>query len=124
MTATNYAELKEITDQYQSQGLEVLAFPCNQFGGQEPGSASEIASFVNARAPKVKVMEKIEVNGGDATPIYNWMKDSKKEMLPSNDIAWNFEKFLIGKNGKVVGRYRPTSSPKSIEGDIVKELNA
>lgn len=106
-----------------SQGFEVLGFPCNQFGGQEPGTAQEILSFVSTYGVTFPLFEKIDVNGINTHPLYKYLKEQKSEMLGS-DIKWNFAKFLVGKDGTVLSRYAPTTSPSSIESDIVAALAA
>lgn len=126
MTAQNYAELCDLQKQYADKGLRVLAFPCNQFGGQEPGTPAEIESFVEGKCPNasgIRLMGKVDVNGDGADPLFTWLKEQQKS-FPINDIPWNFGKFLVDKSGKPVGRFGPPSSPKSIEDDIVKLLNA
>jgi len=99
----------------------VLAFPCNQFGGQEPGSAQEILDFVAKYEVTFPIFEKIDVNGFNAHPLFKYLKEQKGELL-GNDIKWNFAKFLVGRDGTVLSRYAPTSSPNSIEGDIKAAL--
>jgi len=110
--------------EYKPKGLEILAFPCNQFGGQEPGSAASIKSFTEKYGVKFPVMAKIDVNGDNTHPLYKWMKDETTSfgMGGLAGIKWNFGKFLIDKNGKVVKRYAPTSNPLSIASDINQYL--
>lgn len=110
---------------YSSQGLEILAFPCNQFGGQEPGTAAEIKSFAQDKyKAKYPIMAKINVNDPDAHPLYTWMKDETSTfgIGALSAVKWNFGKFLIDKQGKCVGRFAPTSSPLSLIPDIQKYL--
>ena len=95
----------------------MLAFPCNQFGGQEPGDKQEILSFVAKYGVTFPLFEKIDVNGPNTHPLYKYLKSQKSELL-GDDIKWNFGKFLVGKNGEVISRYAPTSGPESISGDI------
>jgi len=121
LTDQNYKELVTVYNQYKSRGFEVLAFPCNQFGGQEPGTDAEIKSFAQKYGAKFPLFSKIEVNGNGTHPLYKFLKDSQKEFL-GNDIKWNFAKFLVDKEGKAVKRYAPTSSPSSITKDIEKYL--
>ncbi|XP_073134817.1 probable phospholipid hydroperoxide glutathione peroxidase isoform X2 [Henckelia pumila] len=103
-------------------GLEILAFPCNQFGSQEPGTNEQIQEFACTRfKAEYPIFDKIEVNGSNAAPIYKYMK-SVKGGLFGDGIKWNFSKFLIDKEGRVVDRYAPTTSPSSIEKDIKKLL--
>lgn len=118
-----YEGLEELFQQYREQGFEVLAFPCNQFGGQEPGNASEIAEFCNVNfGLTFPLMEKVDVNGDDASPLFDWMKAEKPGLMGSKAIKWNFTKFLIDREGNVVKRYAPTDAPKSIAKDIEKLL--
>ena len=118
-----YEGLEELFQQYREQGFEVLAFPCNQFGGQEPGNASEIAEFCKVNfGLTFSLMEKVDVNGDDASPLFDWMKAEKPGLMGSKAIKWNFTKFLIDREGNVVKRYAPTDAPKSIAKDIEKLL--
>jgi glutathione peroxidase len=118
-----YEGLEELFQQYREQGFEVLAFPCNQFGGQEPGNASEIAEFCKVNfGLTFPLMEKVDVNGDDASPLFDWMKAEKPGLMGSTAIKWNFTKFLIDREGNVVKRYAPTDAPKSIAKDIEKLL--
>ena len=118
-----YEGLEELFQQYREQGFEVLAFPCNQFGGQEPGNASEIAEFCKVNfGLTFSLMEKVDVNGDDASPLFDWMKAEKPGLMGSKAIKWNFTKFLIDREGNVVKRYAPTDAPKSISKDIEKLL--
>ena len=108
---------------YGEKGLTVLGFPCNQFGAQEPGDAAEIANFCSLNYDvSFPLMAKVEVNGDKAEPLYDHLKSAKPGLLGTKAIKWNFTKFLIDKNGKVVGRYAPTDKPESIEKDIQKLL--
>ena len=100
-----------------------MAFPCNQFGAQEPGSAQQIVSFVGKYGVTFPLFEKVDVNGANTHPLFKYLKDQKGELLGS-DIKWNFAKFLVGKNGEVLSRYAPPDSPESIVGDIEKALAA
>lgn len=118
-----YEGLEELFQQYREQGFEVLAFPCNQFGAQEPGNASEIAEFCKVNfGLTFSLMEKVDVNGDDASPLFDWMKAEKLGLMGSKAIKWNFTKFLIDREGNVVKRYAPTDAPKSIAKDIEKLL--
>ena len=118
-----YEGLEELFQQYREQGFEVLAFPCNQFGGQEPGNASEIAEFCKVNfGLTFPLMEKVAVNGDDASPLFDWMKAENPGLMGSKAIKWNFTKFLIDREGNVVKRYAPTDAPKSISKDIEKLL--
>ena len=118
-----YDGLEALYRKFQDQGFEVVAFPCNQFGAQEPGNAEEIASFCKLTYDVTfPMMAKIDVNGDDATPLYQWMKGEAPGLMGSKSIKWNFTKFLIDRQGKVVRRYAPTDKPEGIEKDIAKLL--
>ncbi|KAJ9706516.1 hypothetical protein PVL29_001816 [Vitis rotundifolia] len=115
LTNSNYTELHQLYEKYKDQGLEILAFPCNQFGAQEPGSNEEIVEFACTRfKAEYPIFDKIDVNGDSAAPLYKFLKSSKGGLFGDN-IKWNFSKFLVDKDGKVVDRYAPTTSPLSIE---------
>jgi glutathione peroxidase len=101
----------------------VLAFPCNQFGGQEPGDAGEIAEFCKVNfGLTFPLMAKVDVNGDKASPLFDWMKREKPGVMGSKTIKWNFTKFLIDRSGQVAKRYGPTDAPKTIAKDIEKLL--
>ncbi|KAL0393532.1 UNVERIFIED_CONTAM: putative phospholipid hydroperoxide glutathione peroxidase [Sesamum latifolium] len=122
LTNSNYTELTQLYEKYKNQGLEILAFPCNQFGSQEPGTNEEIQEFVCTRfKAEYPVFDKVDVNGDNAAPIYKYMKSVKGGLFGDN-IKWNFSKFLVNKEGEIVDRYAPTTSPLSIEKDIKKLL--
>ncbi|KAK1307538.1 hypothetical protein QJS10_CPA09g01672 [Acorus calamus] len=122
LTKTNYTELTELYDKYKTQGLEILAFPCNQFGEEEPGSNEEIMEFACTRfKAEFPIFNKVDVNGDNAAPIYKFLKSSKGGIF-GDSIKWNFSKFLVDKDGHVVDRYAPTTPPHSIEKDIKKLL--
>ncbi|CAI9094036.1 OLC1v1029680C1 [Oldenlandia corymbosa var. corymbosa] len=122
LTNSNYTELTKLYEQYKDQGLEILAFPCNQFGSQEPGSNEEIQQFACTRfKAEYPIFDKVDVNGPTAAPIYKFLKSSKGGLF-GDGIKWNFSKFLVDKDGHVVDRYAPTTSPLSIEKDIKKLL--
>ncbi|CAL1385194.1 unnamed protein product [Linum trigynum] len=124
LTSSNYSELSHIYEKYKAQGLEILAFPCNQFGGQEPGSNPEIKQFACTRfKAEFPIFDKVDVNGPSTAPVYKFLKSSAGGFL-GDLIKWNFEKFLVDKDGKVVERYPPTTSPFQIEKDIQKLLAA
>lgn len=125
MTKSNYAEMCELSKAYTGQGLEILAFPCNQFGGQEPGSNSEIKAFATGLCPDstVTLFDKIDVNGESEAPLYTYLKQELGEAL-GDDIKWNFAKFLCDKQGKPFKRFGPQESPMSIEDDIKQLLAA
>ncbi|GMY32400.1 probable glutathione peroxidase 2 isoform X1 [Fagus crenata] len=124
LTQTNYKELNVLHEKYKNQGFEILAFPCNQFAGQEPGNNDEIqevaCTMFKAEFP---IFDKIEVNGKNAAPIYKFLKTQKGGIF-GDGIKWNFTKFLVNKEGKVVERYAPTTSPLKIEKDIQKLLES
>ncbi len=118
-----YEGLEALWRKYGDRGFEVIAFPCNQFGKQEPGSAEEIASFCDVNfGLSFPLMGKIDVNGADADPLYDWLKAEAPGVFGSKGIKWNFTKFLIGRDGKVVRRYAPTDKPASLEKDIEAAL--
>lgn len=114
--------LEKLFEQYKQQGLVVIGFPCNQFGSQEPGEADEIGTFCQKNyGVTFPMMEKIDVNGKDAHPIYNWLKEQQGGFL-TDGIKWNFTKFLIGRDGQVIDRYAPTTKPEDLKEDIEKAL--
>lgn len=121
-----YEGLEALHRKYADRGFEVLGFPCNQFGAQEPGDAAEIANFCSLTYDVTfPVFAKIDVNGSNADPLYTELKKQAPGMLGfvgMGGIKWNFTKFLIGKDGQVVERYAPTTTPKEIEADIEKLL--
>jgi len=122
MTNSNYTELNQVYEKYNKLGLEILAFPCNQFGAEEPGSNDEISEFVCTRfKSEFPIFDKIEVNGEGSSPLYKFLKSGKWGIF-GDDIQWNFAKFLVNKDGQVVDRYYPTTSPLSFEHDIKKLL--
>ncbi len=114
-----YAGLEALYGKYRGQGFEVLGFPCNQFGAQEPGDAAQIGEFCrNNYGVSFQMFDKIEVNGPGAHPLYQWLKNAAPGILGTEPIKWNFTKFLIGRDGKVVRRYAPQTKPKALEKDI------
>ncbi len=114
-----YKGLEDLWRAYRDRGFEVIAFPCNQFGKQEPGDADEIASFCDANfGVSFPLMAKIDVNGDNATPLYQWLKAEAPGLLGSKAIKWNFTKFLIDRSGKVVRRYAPADKPEKLARDI------
>jgi glutathione peroxidase len=114
-----YAGLEALWRKYRDKGFEVIAFPCNQFGKQEPGDADEIASFCDVNfGVSFPLMAKIDVNGEGTTPLYQWLKSEAPGILGSKRIKWNFTKFLIGRDGQVVRRYAPADKPEALERDI------
>ena len=118
-----YAGLEALHRKFEAKGLAVLGFPCNQFGNQEPGGADEIASFCQKNyGVSFQMFDKIEVNGGNAHPLYQWLRREAPGVLGSEAIKWNFTKFLVGRDGKVVKRFAPQTEPKSLEADIENQL--
>jgi len=119
-----FAGLETLYEQYVDQGLVVLGFPCNQFAHQDPGTAEEIGDFCQKNyGVTFPMFEKVDVNGGDAHPLYQWLR-SEKGGLMGDRIKWNFTKFLLGRDGKVVKRYSPTTTPEKIAADIEAALKA
>ncbi|KQV57229.1 MULTISPECIES: glutathione peroxidase [unclassified Caulobacter] len=111
-----YEGLEALYKDHKDRGFTVLAFPCNQFGAQEPGNAEEIASFCSLTYDVTfPVMSKIDVNGADAHPLYRFLKKEQKGVLGTEAIKWNFTKFLIGKDGEVVERFAPTVKPEDLK---------
>ena len=120
-----FGGLEELHRQYADKGLVVLGFPCNQFGSQDPGSNDEIASFCQLNyGVSFPMMAKIDVNGADASPLYKWLTAEAPGMLGSKAIKWNFTKFLVGKDGRVIRRYAPQDAPKKLAADIETALAA
>jgi glutathione peroxidase len=120
-----FAGLEKLWETYKEQGLVVIGFPSNEFGGQDPGSNDEIASFCQLNfGVSFPMMGKVEVNGGGAHPLWQWLKEQAPGFLGTKAIKWNFTKFLINREGAVVGRYAPTDSPESLAKDIQKALAA
>lgn len=114
-----YAGLEALWRDYGARGFEVIAFPCNQFGGQEPGEADEIAQFCEVNfGLSFPLMGKVDVNGDEAAPLFDWLKVEAPGLLGSKSIKWNFTKFLIDREGHVVRRYAPTDKPESLKADI------
>ena len=121
---SQYSGLQELYTKYKDKGLVILGFPCNQFGGQEPGTESEIKNFCSANFDVTFPMfSKIDVNGDYTAPLYSYLKKNQKGILNSEDIKWNFTKFLIDKTGNVVDRFAPQTTPNDIADDIEKLLN-
>ena len=117
-----YKGLQELQDSYADQGLVVLGFPCDQFGGQEPGSDDEIASFCERNfGVDFPLFAKVDVNGDEAHPLFAWLRSEKSGLL-GGKIRWNFTKFLVGRDGQVIDRYAPTTEPEKLSKDIEKAL--
>ena len=117
-----YEGLQDLYDKYQAKGLEILDFPCNQFGGQAPGTEEEIVDFCQSRyGVTFKQFAKIEVNGDNEAPLYTFLK-SKKGGVMGSKIKWNFTKFLVDRHGNVVERFSPMDTPEKMESSIVNLL--
>ena len=120
-----FSGLEKLHQQYASQGLTVLGFPCNQFGSQDPGSNEDIGNFCQRNfCVTFTMMEKIKVNGSDAHPLYQWLSEEAPGILGSKANKWNFTKFLVGKDGRVIKRYAPQDAPEKIGKDIEAALAA
>lgn len=118
-----YEGLQDLYKKYKDDGLEILAFPCNQFGGQEKGDEGAIKEFCDLRFNiSFPLFSKIEVNGENTHPLYEFLKKEKKGLMGSQKIKWNFTKFLIDKDGNPVDRFAPTTKPENMEDDIKKLL--
>ena len=118
-----YAGLEALYERYRERGLVVLGFPCNQFGAQEPGDSGEIASFCQKNyGVSFPMFARIEVNGDDAHPLYQYLKQAAPGLLGSEAIKWNFTKFLVDRAGEVVQRYAPATAPDSLARDIEELL--
>lgn len=120
LTEKNYKELNELHAKYAVAGLRILAFPCNQFGSQEPAEGEELMQFMRNHNVEFDVFDKINVNGDNAHPLWKFLKDRKGGGILGSFIKWNFAKFLVDKNGQPVTRYSPTTGPLDIEKDIIK----
>ena len=117
-----YEGLQNLYDKYKDKGLEILDFPCNQFGHQAPGTEEEIQEFCTLKYKTTfPLFAKIDVNGKNAAPLFTFLKNQKGGFL-GDDIKWNFTKFLVSRDGKVVERYAPVTKPEKIENDILKLL--
>lgn len=121
-TAKNYEQLKEFDEKYYDKGLRILLFPCNQFGRQEPGDNESVCHFIGGISGRFIVTQKIDVNGSNAHPIFQWLQESCPGFL-FNAIKWNFTKFLINRNGEPVKRFAPNDEPKSFESEVEKLIN-
>ncbi len=120
-----FGGLEELHKEYGGKGLVVLGFPCNQFGAQDSGSNGEIAEFCQLNyGVSFPMMEKVDVNGTGAHPLFQWLATEAPGLLGSKAIKWNFTKFLVGKDGSVVKRYAPTDAPASMTKDIEAALAA
>ena len=120
-----FAGLETLWQRFRDRGLVVVGFPSNEFGAQDPGSNSEIASFCQLNyGVSFPMMGKVQVNGADAHPLWKWLTKEAPGLLGSQAVKWNFTKFLVGKDGKIIKRYAPTDSPESIRSDIEHALAA
>ena len=118
-----YKGLEDLYEKFRDQGLVVLGFPCDQFGHQEPGDEEEIKNFCSLNYDvQFPLFAKIEVNGANTHPLYQYLKSQAKGLLGSEAIKWNFTKFLVDKGGKVVRRFAPTDTPQGIEKDVAAAL--
>ena len=120
-----FGGLEQLHESYVGKGLAVLGFPCNQFGAQDPGNDSEIASFCQVNyGVSFPMMRKIDVNGPSAHPLYKWLCAEAPGLLGSKAIKWNFTKFLVGRDGRVIRRYAPLDKPAALAKDIEAALAA
>ena len=120
-----FGGLEELHEAYGGKGLVVLGFPCNQFGRQDPGSNEEIASFCQLNyGVSFPMMAKIDVNGDEAHPLYRWLTAEAPGLLGSKAIKWNFTKFLVGRDGRVIRRYAPQDKPQALAKDIEAALGS
>ena len=120
---SQFAGLEKLHEEYSKRGLSLLGFPCNQFGAQEPGDSTEIGAFCQKNyGVDFQMFDKIEVNGDHAHPLYKYLTDKAPGLLGLKDIKWNFTKFLVDKQGKVLKRYGSMASPESLSADIEAAL--
>ena len=118
-----FAGLEKLWQTYRDRGLVVMGFPSNEFGRQDPGSNDEIASFCQLHyGVSFPMMAKVDVNGGDAHPLFQWLKTEAPGLLGSKAVKWNFTKFLVGRDGQVIKRYAPLDKPESLAADIEAAL--
>jgi glutathione peroxidase len=118
-----YQGLEQLYRRHHAAGFEVLAFPCNQFGKQEPGTDTEISTYCSTRyGVSFPLFSKIDVNGESAHPLYRWLKSEAPGLLGSRRIKWNFTKFLVERSGRVVGRFAPNATPAELEEYVVAAL--
>ncbi|MGE5170895.1 MAG: glutathione peroxidase [Rudaea sp.] len=118
-----YKGLEALYRKYHDRGLEILGFPCNQFGAQEPGNEQEIATFCQTNYDVTFPMfAKIDVNGDATAPLYRYLKHERPGLLGTEAIKWNFTKFLVDRDGRVVARFAPNDTPESLEDDVAKAL--
>lgn len=120
-----FAGLEQLWQDYRDEGLVVVGFPCNQFGSQDPGSDTQIENFCQVNyGVTFPMMSKVEVNGAKAHPLWQWLKESAPGVLGTKSIKWNFTKFLVGKDGRVIKRFAPNDDPNSLRRDIEAALRA
>ena len=118
-----YKDLQNLHEKYQDKGLEVLGFPCNQFGAQEPGTNEEVKSFCDVNYNvSFKMFNKIDVNGSDASPLFKFLKHESPGIMGTEAIKWNFTKFLVNKDGQVIKRFSPKDGESEIESELQKIL--
>jgi glutathione peroxidase len=118
-----FAGLEQLWQDYRARGLVVVGFPCNQFGGQDPGSDGEIAAFCQLNfGVSFPMMAKVEVNGAGAPALWQWLKAAAPGALGSEAVKWNFTKFLVGRDGRVIRRYAPNEPPQNLKADIEAAL--
>jgi len=118
-----YRGLEELQEKFENRGFEVLGFPCNQFGNQEPGSETEIRSFCDLQyGVRFPLFSKVDVNGSSTHPLYEFLKKAKPGFLGTKRIKWNFTKFLVDRSGRPIKRYSPQTTPAAIEKDIQSAL--
>ena len=120
-----FAGLEKLWADYRERGLVIVGFPSNEFGGQDPGSNDDIASFCRVNyGVSFPMMAKVKVNGADAHPLWQWLKAQAPGLLGTEGVKWNFTKFLVGKDGRVLKRYAPNDTPESLRKDIERALAA
>jgi len=120
-----FAGLEKLWEDYRDRGLVIVGFPSNEFGGQDPGSNEDIASFCQLNyGVSFPMMAKVKVNGAEAHPLWQWLKAQAPGLLGTEGVKWNFTKFLVGRDGKVLKRYAPNDAPDSLRKDIEKALAA
>ncbi len=120
-----YAGLEALYRSHHDKGLEILGFPCNQFGAQEPGDEAQIGEFCERNyGVSFPMFAKVDVNGAHTHPLFQWLKAQAPGLLGSRDIKWNFTKFLVGRDGQVIDRFWPTTTPAGLTSDVDKALRA